>query len=107
MCLLHGLMAELSVKTNTVKVLLCDLVNNSLTPTGGENNRILNLLQYIYIYIARKKIVKSMWCTTRKPKGSLYTRSLTKLFKRISYRSINNVKQCYSFTLYFSLKVIV
>ena len=35
MCLLHGLMAELSVKTYIDKVLLCDLVNNSLTPTGG------------------------------------------------------------------------
>ena len=31
-----------------------------------------------------------MWCTTRKPKGSLYTRSLTKLFEH-SYRSINNI----------------
>ena len=47
MCLLHGLMAELSVKTNIVKVLLCDLVNNSLTPTGGENNRISILLHYV------------------------------------------------------------
>ena len=45
MCLLHGLMAELSVKTNIVKVLLCDLVNNSLTPPGGKNNK------YTYCYI--------------------------------------------------------
>ena len=44
MCLLHGLMAELSVKTNIVKILLCDLLNNSLTPTGGEKNRISILL---------------------------------------------------------------
>ena len=29
-----------------------------------------------------------MWCTTRKPKGSSYTRSLTKLFEH-SYRSFN------------------
>ena len=34
MCLLHGLMAELSVKTNIVKILLCDLINNRLMPPG-------------------------------------------------------------------------
>ena len=44
MCLLHGLMAELSVKTYIDKVLLCDLVNNSLTPPGGKNNT------YCYIF---------------------------------------------------------
>ena len=43
MCLLHGLMAELRVKTNIVKVLLCDLVNNSLTPTGGKNNNKISI----------------------------------------------------------------
>ena len=32
-----------------------------------------------------------MWCTTKKPKSSSYTRSLTKLFERISFRLINNV----------------
>ena len=35
MCVIHGLMAELSIKTSIVKVLVCDLVNNSLTPPGG------------------------------------------------------------------------
>ena len=34
-----------------------------------------------------------MWCTARKPKGSSYTRSLTKLFEH-SYRSINNIYDC-------------
>ena len=29
------LMAELSVKTSIVKVLLCDLLNNNLRPPGG------------------------------------------------------------------------
>ena len=48
MCLLHGLMAELSVKTNIVKVLLCELVNNSLTPTGGET------IKYQLYYKKRK-----------------------------------------------------
>ena len=47
MCLLHVLMAELSVKTNIVKVLLCDLVNNRLTPPGGKNNK------YTYCYNKR------------------------------------------------------
>ena len=37
-----------------------------------------------------------MWCTTRKPKGSSYTRSLTKLFEH-SYRSFN--KQYINFNL--------
>ena len=32
MYFLHGLMAEQSVKTNIVKVLICALVNNRLTP---------------------------------------------------------------------------
>ena len=47
MCFLHGLMAELSVKTNIVKVLLCDLVNNSLTPTGGKNNNKISILLHL------------------------------------------------------------
>ena len=46
MCFLHGLMAELSVKTSIVKVLLYDLINNRLTPPGGENNKIYILLQH-------------------------------------------------------------
>ena len=51
MCLLHGLKAELSVKTNIVKVLLCDLVNNGLTPTGGKNNnKISILIQTLHMY---------------------------------------------------------
>ena len=33
----------------------------------------------------------NLWCTTRKLKGSSYTRFLTKLFECISYRSINNI----------------
>ena len=37
-----------------------------------------------------------MWCTTRKPKGSSYTRSLTKLFEHISYRSINKKQMTYN-----------
>ena len=45
----------------------------------------------IYIAHKKKKNVKSMWCTTRKPKGSSNTRSLTKLFERIFYRSINSI----------------
>ena len=45
MCFLHGLMAELSVKTSIAKVLLCDLVNNRLTRPGGKNNEIHILLQ--------------------------------------------------------------
>ena len=49
MCFLHGLMAELRVKTNIVKVLLSDLVNNSLTPPGGENNK------YTYCYKTKFK----------------------------------------------------
>ena len=44
MCFLHGLMAELSVKTNIVKVLLCDLVNNCLTPPGSKNYKRYILL---------------------------------------------------------------
>ena len=32
--------------------------------------------------------VYTVWCTTRKPKGSSYTRSLTKLFEH-SYRLFN------------------
>ena len=55
MCLLHGLMAELSVKTNIVKVLLCDLVNNSLTPPGGKNNTYC----YKPTYILRQLILKT------------------------------------------------
>ena len=39
-----------------------------------------------------------MWCTTRKPKGSLYTGSLTKLFEH-SYRLFN--KQ------YITLRIIL
>ena len=44
MCFLHGLFAELSIKTSIVKVLLCDLVNDSLTPTGGKNNNKVSFL---------------------------------------------------------------
>ena len=42
MCFSHGLMAELSIKTNIIKVLLCDLINLSLTSPGGHlnNNKI-------------------------------------------------------------------
>ena len=47
MCLLHGLMAELRVKTNIVKVLLYDLVNNSLTPTGGKNNNKISIFLHM------------------------------------------------------------
>ena len=58
MCFVHGLMAELSVKTNIVKVLKCNLVNNRLTPPGGYlktatikytfyyNNRITQQLNF-------------------------------------------------------------
>ena len=51
MCLLHGLIAELSVKTNIVKVLLCDLENNRLTHLGShlkKNIKIFVLLQGLH-----------------------------------------------------------
>ena len=55
MCFLHGLMAELSVKTYIDKVLLCDLVNNSLTPPGGKNNT------YCYNNSYSKALVTSVY----------------------------------------------
>ena len=68
MCLLHGLMAELSVKTYIVKVLLCDLVNNSLTPTGGKNNNKisillqLDILLHFYFELFDLKFIESSAC---------------------------------------------
>ena len=57
MCLLHGLMAELSVNTNIVKVLLCDLVNNSLTPTGGKNNNKISILLH---YLTKQSPIEAI-----------------------------------------------
>ena len=67
MCLLHGLMAELSVKTYIDKVLLCDLVNNSLTPPGGKNNtycyniRIINKLIYTFFILCLESVIKMIF----------------------------------------------
>ena len=61
MCFLHGLMAELSVKTNIVKVLLCDLVNNSLTPTGGKNYNKISFSLHIDQQNFKKTKIKSKY----------------------------------------------
>ena len=47
-----------------------------------------------------------MWCTARKPKGSSYTRSLTKLFEH-SYRSINNIKFVIKITKTFKIEQLI
>ena len=69
-------MAEQSVKTNIVKVLLCELVKNSLTPTGGKNsNKISILFQEYYKIIStctappsdRTSLLATLPCTCKLP----------------------------------------
>ena len=50
-------MAELSVKASIVKVLLCDLVSNRLTPPGVKNNRILILLHIDIFRLPLNRII--------------------------------------------------
>ena len=50
--------------------------------------------------------VYTVWCTTRKPKVSSYTRSLTKLFEH-SYRSINNTQQFRNLHKFVCLLVLI
>ena len=64
----------------------------AILPFSQKFNKLL-FLNVHHITKTNKitKALQALWCTTRKPKGSSYTRSLTKLFERISYCSINNI----------------